>query len=135
MRSRPWAPRSAHIAGYRYASFCDVATVRGARVAIEGGIAALADDAGGIAITPTCAANVLGLVPETAFARGNAEAARLACERVGEALGMSGDVLARAILERATATLKGAIDELIADYELERATVVLVGGGGGARPR
>jgi hypothetical protein len=47
-------------------------------------------------------------------------------------MGLAGDALARAILQRATATLKGAIDELIADYQLERATVVLVGGGGGA---
>jgi N-methylhydantoinase A/oxoprolinase/acetone carboxylase beta subunit len=125
-------PRSAHIAGYRYASFCEVETIAAARPAIEDGIAALADDAGRIAITPTCAANVLGLVPATAFAHGNADAARLACERVGAALGLSAEALARAILERATATLKGAIDELIADYELERATVVLVGGGGGA---
>ena len=125
-------PRSAHIAGYRYAAFCEVATIANARVAVADGIAALADAAGAIAITPTCAANALGLVPIEAFAYGNAEAARLACARVGEALGLAGDALARAILERATATLKGAIDELIADYELERATVVLVGGGGGA---
>ena len=125
-------PRSAHIAGYRYAAFCDAATIAGAHVAIGEGVAALADAAGRIAITPTCAANALDLVPQTAFARGNGDAARLACARVGEAIGLAGDALARAILERATATLKGAIDELIADYELERATVVLVGGGGGA---
>ena len=125
-------PRSAHIAGYRYAAFCDIATIAGARVALEEGIVALADDDGRIAVTPTCAANALGLVPATAFARGDAEAAKLACARAGEALGLAGDVLARAILTRATATLKGAIDELIADYELERANVVLVGGGGGA---
>ncbi len=125
-------PRSAHIAGYRYAAFCDAATIAAARVALEDGIAALADDAGRIAITPTCAANALGLVPAASFAHGDADAARLACARAGDALGLGGDGLARAILERATATLKGAIDELIADYELERATVVLVGGGGGA---
>jgi len=125
-------PRSAHIAGYRYASFCDLATIEAARVAIEDGIAALDGAAGRIAITPTCAANALGLVPETAFARGDAPAARLACARVGAVLGLDGDALARAILERATATLRNAIDELIADYELDRATVVLVGGGGGA---
>ena len=125
-------PRSAHIAGYRYAAFCDVATIAAARVAFDDGIAALADAAGPIAITPTCAANALGIVPPAAFARGDAAAARLACARAGEALGLAGDALARAILERATATLAGAIDELIADYELERATVVLVGGGGGA---
>ena len=125
-------PRSAHIAGYRYAAFCDVATIAGARVALEDGIAALADANGRIAVTPTCAANALGLVAEAAFARGDVEAARLACARVGAELGLTGDALARAILERATATLKAAIDELVADYELERDQVVLVGGGGGA---
>ena len=125
-------PRSAHIAGYRYAAFCDPATVARARVALDGGIAALADGQTRIALTPTCAANALGLVPADAFARGDGEAALAACTRVGAELGMSGVDLARAILERATATLRGTIDELIADYELDRATVVLVGGGGGA---
>ncbi len=125
-------PRSAHIAGYTYASFCDVATIERAHVSFAGGIVALAGGDMRIAITPTCAANVLGLVPATAFALGNAAAARLACTRAGEQLGLSADALATAILERATATLRGAIDELIADYDLDRATVVLVGGGGGA---
>jgi len=125
-------PRSAHIAGYRYAAFCETEAIARAQPATEGGIAALADGAERIAITPTCAANALGLVAATAFAHGNAAAARLACARVGDALGIGGDALARAILERTTATLKATIDELIADYELDRATVVLVGGGGGA---
>jgi N-methylhydantoinase A/oxoprolinase/acetone carboxylase beta subunit len=125
-------PRSAHIAGYRYAAFCDAATIARARVALDGAVAALADGETRIAITPTCAANALGLVPETAFAFGDGAAALAACTRVGEALGMSGEALARAILERATATLQGAIDALLADYDLERATTVLVGGGGGA---
>ena len=125
-------PRSAHIAGYRYAAFCDLRTIARARVVLDGGIAALADGETRIALTPTCAANALGLVPEGAFARGDGEAALYACARVGEALGLSSGDMARAILERATATLRGTIDELIADYELDRATVVLVGGGGGA---
>ncbi len=125
-------PRSAHIAGYRYAAFCDVATVAAAHVALADGIAALTGDGEPIAVTPTCAANALGTVPDGAFARGDAAAARLACERIGAALGMSGDAFARAILDRAVAQLRTAIDELIADYELDRATVELVGGGGGA---
>jgi N-methylhydantoinase A/oxoprolinase/acetone carboxylase beta subunit len=125
-------PRSAHIAGYHYAAFSDVATIAAATVTLEDGIAALTGPAGRIAVTPTCAANALGLVDEAAFAHGDAEAARLACARVGAEIGLSGDALARAILERATATLKGAIDELVADYELDRSAVVLVGGGGGA---
>jgi N-methylhydantoinase A/oxoprolinase/acetone carboxylase beta subunit len=125
-------PRSAHIAGYHYAAFCDRDTIARAQVALDGGIAALVDGATRIALTPTCAANALGLVSDSAFAYGDRDAASLAFARVGEALGIGGEALARGILERATATLKGAIDELIADYELDRATVVLVGGGGGA---
>ncbi len=125
-------PRSAHIAGYRYAAFCESEQIERATVDLADGVAALRDGDVRIAITPTCAANVLGLVPTEAFAAGDAAAARRACERVGAALGLDADALARAILERATATLRTAIDELIADYELDRATVVLVGGGGGA---
>ena len=125
-------PRSAHIAGYRYAAFCDVTQIDRATVALNDGVVALHDGDIRIAITPTCAANVLGVVPASAFARGDAVAARRACERAGAALGLDADALARAILDRTTATLRAAIDELIADYELERSAVVLVGGGGGA---
>ncbi len=125
-------PRSAHIAGYRYAAFCDAATIARARIAFDEGIVALADGETRIAITPTCAANALGLVPPEAFARGDGDVALAACALAGAALGLSGEDLARAILERATATMKAAIDELIADYGLDRATLELVGGGGGA---
>jgi N-methylhydantoinase A/oxoprolinase/acetone carboxylase beta subunit len=126
-------PRSAHIAGYRYAAFTDAAIVASARPDLWAGVAALVT-AGGerIAITPTCAANVLGVVPAGAFAAGDAGAARLACERVGAALGIDADGLARAILERATDRLGATLDQLVADYGLDRTTVVLVGGGGGA---
>jgi N-methylhydantoinase A len=125
-------PRSAHIAGYRYAAFCDVATLAAAELTLTGGIASFAHADGPIAVTPTCAANALGVVPDDAFARGDAAAARLACERVGAALGMDADAFARAVLDRATAQLRGTLDALIADYELDRTTVELVGGGGGA---
>jgi N-methylhydantoinase A len=126
-------PRSAHIAGYRYAAFTDAATVAGARPDLAAGFAALLGSEGErVAITPTCAANVLGVVPDGAFAAGDVASARLACERVGAALGLDADGLARAILERATERLRLTLDQLIVDYGLDRATVVLVGGGGGA---
>ena len=112
-------PRSAHIAG--------------ACADLSAGFAALtAADGTRIAVTPTCAANVLGVVPAGAFAAGDADAARLACELVGDALGLDAESLARAILDRATERLRATLDELIADYALDRANVVLVGGGGGA---
>ena len=126
-------PRSAHIAGYRYAAFTDPAVLADARADVAGGFVALvAADGTRIAVTPTCAANVLGVVPPEAFAHGDAAAARMACERAGAALGLGAEELARAILDRATARLRATLDELIADYALDRANVVLVGGGGGA---
>ena len=133
-------PRSAHIAGLRYASFVEPGDLKDARVervrptqhdpadyvAIAGG--------GGsrIAITPTCAANMLGLVPEEAFARGNAESARLAFSILAQHLHRDAAELARQTLQIACAKVIVAIDELIADYELDRETLVVVGGGGGA---
>ena len=126
-------PRSAHIAGYHYAAFTDRAAVAGAKADLSGGFAALlAADGTRIAITPTCAANALGDVADDAFAHGDAFAARLACQIAGAALGLDADALAHAILDRATDRLRATLDELIADYALDRATVVLVGGGGGA---
>ncbi len=126
-------PRSAHIAGYRYAAFTDETTIRDAVAEPSSAVAALtAADGTRIAITPTCAANVLGCMPADAFARGDAEAARLACERFGAAIGLGANTLARAILDRAAERLREIVDRLIADYGLERSRVTLVGGGGGA---
>lgn len=126
-------PRSAHIAGYRYAAFSARADIEGAQPDFAAGFVALsARDGTRIAITPTCAANVLDTVPADAFAHGDAEVARMACALAGAALGLDADALARAILDRATARLRATLDELIGDYGLDRATTVLVGGGGGA---
>ncbi|MEA2664164.1 MAG: N-methylhydantoinase, partial [Candidatus Eremiobacteraeota bacterium] len=126
-------PRSAHIAGYRYAAFTPLEAFAGARAELGEGVAAVAlADGTRVAITPTCAANLLGTVPDDAFARGDAASARAACALVGAALGLDAEPLARAILDRATERLRATLDELIADYGLERATTVLVGGGGGA---
>ena len=126
-------PRSAHIAGYRYAAFTELTAVEGARVDLSATIASLvAVDGTPIAITPTCAANVLGIVPPGAFAAGDIAAATLACERVGKEIGLDAAGFATAVLERATAQLRPTIDALVADYGLDHANAVLVGGGGGA---
>jgi len=126
-------PRSAHIAGMRYAAFTPREIVTESSAALADGIAALvAADGTRIALTPTCAANALGAMPAGAFARGDATAAQLAFARVAFALGTTGEALARDVLDRTTAKLRVAIDELIADYGLDPATVVIVGGGGGA---
>src|SRR4029077_8160557 len=84
------------------------------------------------ALTPTCAANLLGYIPEGAFAKGDAEAARRAFELAAHQLDCDAEALAEAMLARTAEKLRAAIEELIDDYELERDGLELVGGGGGA---
>lgn len=130
---RDVGPRSAHIAGFRYSSFTTEEELAGARWEPHDGYAALVTAAGlRVALTPTCAANLLGAVPEGAFARGNGASVERAFALAGSALGVESAALARTILDIATAKLRATIDELVGDYGLERATVTLVGGGGGA---
>ena len=133
-------PRSAHIAGCLYASFVHEDLLNGAHVERmrptqhdPADYAILvARNRSRIALTPTCAANFLGYVPEGAFARGNAQAAQRAFEVLAQQLHAQPDQLARDVLEIASGKLLAAVEELIADYVLDRETLVVVGGGGGA---
>ncbi len=133
-------PRSAHIAGLKYASFVDPAALDGATVErfrpsahdSDDYLALHARDGTRIAVTPTCAANLLGYVPLGAFARGNTESASRAFSVLAEHLRTSSEALARDVLDIASSKLIAAIEELITDYELDRQTLVVVGGGGGA---
>jgi N-methylhydantoinase A len=133
-------PRSAHIAGCVYASFTDEAKVAGARletIAPSAGDPAdyavlIAPDGTRIAITLSCAANSLGFIPEDAYARGNGAAARSAFNLLARQTGADPAALARAMLDFAARKLRAAVEELIADYELDPSQLVIVGGGGGA---
>ena len=133
-------PRSAHIAGCAYASFVSPDALEGARFERIAPTprdraeyaALIARDGERIALTATCAANVLGTVPQGAFARGNAETARRAFELLAQHLGGDAGSLARSVLAIAASKLRDAIDRLIADYSLDPANVTIVGGGGAA---
>jgi N-methylhydantoinase A/oxoprolinase/acetone carboxylase beta subunit len=133
-------PRSAHIAGLHYASFESAEKFEGAQLVHLKPTEKDADDYVAIetvsgerfALTPTCAANVLSVIPEDAFARGNVEAARKAFEPLAEKLNASVEEAATQVLETSCRKVQKQIDELIHEYHLDRATVELVGGGGGA---
>ncbi len=133
-------PRSAHIAGCAYASFVSVDALAGARLdriaptaRDRAEYAALiSPDGRRIALTTTCAANVVGTVPEHTFARGNAEAARRAFELLAQRIGGDAVSLARSVLAIAAGKLRDAIDRLARDYSLDPASVTIVGGGGAA---
>lgn len=133
-------PRSAHIAGARYACFPegdalpDSPVVR--RVAprpqdmpeylvIQGGGATWT-------VTPACAANLLGKLPEGDPARGDAASARAAFELAGEFTRTKPDELAFDMLRRGTRTLGEIVHGLLEDADLDPARARLVGGGGGA---
>lgn len=133
-------PRSAHISGLEYASFVSPDRFAGSSVVTFAPTAhdtadyvALAARGGSrIAITPTCAANLLGYVPADAFAFGNRDAVAAAFDILAHHLHAKPEVIAKEILEIATGKLLATIEELIADYALDRATLAIVGGGGGA---
>jgi N-methylhydantoinase A len=133
-------PRSAHIAGCAYASFVAPQTLEGARVECiapapqdRADYAVLVTrDGARVALTATCAANLLGSVPESAFARGNAESARLAFDLLARHVGGNGAELARSALAIAIDKLRRTIERLIADYAFEPHRITIVGGGGGA---
>ncbi len=130
-------PRSAHIAGLRYLSFehQPPAGTTAGTVEVEGDaiLAAQAADAP-VAITPTCAANLLGLVPDGDPARGRPEAIvagfRAAQTRVPHCA--APEDVARQLLERASEPVLRLIDGLVRDYKLDRSLLRLIGGGGGA---
>ena len=126
-------PRSAHIAGCAYAAFTDPARLDGARLECDGESYAVFVTRDGVRIAPTltCAANLLGIVPAGAFARGNETAARLAFELLADELGGDAVELARRSLEYAALELRATVEALIADYAIDPQHAVLVGGGGG----
>lgn len=136
-------PRSAHIAGLGYACFAKPDEFVGAGVTLvapapgdPADCLALACRSGArFALTPTCAANVLGYVPSGDFAAAGVSGvagARAAFALAGARFDCAPEALARAILERTAETLRVTLDELIVDYDLARGQVELVGGGGGA---
>jgi N-methylhydantoinase A/oxoprolinase/acetone carboxylase beta subunit len=133
-------PRSAHIAGLRYACFAPPEALRGAELRL---IAPRAGDpqeyatvqtAGGesFALTPTCAANALEGVPAGSYSAGNATAARAAFEAVARSLDTDWRTLAREVLDTAAAHISALAAAAIADHKLSGPVIVGVGGGAGA---
>lgn len=133
-------PRSAHIAGMGYAAFTPPEEIVDPQVEYfqprKGDpadyVAIRLANGKRIAITNTCAVNVLGLAKPEWHASGNQESSRQAMEPLAKVLGLSVEETARQILQKATDKLVPVVEELIAEYKLDKDQVVLVGAGGGA---
>lgn len=132
--------RSAHIAGLPYACFQQPEIFVGAKLVHLRPTDKDADDYTAIqttdgrrfSLTPTCAANLLGIIPDTAFAKGNTEAARMAFKPLAEKIGKTVEETAREVLDISCQKVAKQIEALIVEYHLDRNMVELIGGGGGA---
>ncbi|GAA3514625.1 hydantoinase/oxoprolinase family protein [Actinocatenispora rupis] len=132
-------PRSAHIAGLEYACFADPAALADPQLVAVAPMDGDPDDyvvldaAGGrFALTMTCAANALDLVPEGDHAYAEPTAARLAFAPLAALLGTTMPEAARAVLAAGTGHVRKVVDELVTAYRLDKRGLRLVGGGGGA---
>jgi N-methylhydantoinase A/oxoprolinase/acetone carboxylase beta subunit len=137
---RDVGPRSAHIAGLPYAAFAKPGVFAGAELELfrprpgdpADYVAIRCRDGSRYALTTTCAANVLGHARPGLHAYGDPEAARAAMAPLATALGCPIEMAARQILECATGKIVPVVEELIAEYGLDRDQALLVGEGGGA---
>lgn len=132
-------PRSAHIAGLPYSCFASPEELEGGQIITlspkEGDpMDYVAIEACGrrFAITNTCAANALGIVPEGDYAKANTESAKAALAILASRLGMTMEQAATMILDASSKKVLEIIEPMIKEYKLRRDRIVLVGGGGGA---
>jgi N-methylhydantoinase A len=133
-------PRSAHIAGLPYSCFASTEELENGQIITfkpkEGDpIDYIAIESSGdkrFAITNTCAANALGLVPEGDYARANQTSANLALSILANRLGTTMEQAATTILDISAKKVLDVVEHVIKEYKLKKERVVLIGGGGGA---
>ena len=133
-------PRSAHVAGLPYSCFTATEELEGGQIITfrpkEGDpIDYVAiESAGGkrFAITNTCAANALGLVPDGDYAKANQASAKMALSILASRLGTTMEQAATIILDISVKKVLEIIEPMIREYKLKKERVVFIGGGGGA---
>ncbi|MCC7452096.1 MAG: methylhydantoinase [Anaerolineae bacterium] len=128
-------PRSAHIAGLPYCCFSqpqgDLSVeLVSPQPADPSDYVVIRDSQGTrYALTTTCAANALGVIPDGAYAKGTHESARRGFEALGKLIGLSAEQAAQQVLDKAASQLEKAASRLAKEYNLHH--YELIGGGGG----
>ncbi|MCA0314184.1 MAG: hypothetical protein LCH63_10145 [Candidatus Melainabacteria bacterium] len=140
-------PRSAHIAGLKYAAFpAENSDSKSYKVKLVKPLPKDSDDylaldtTGGVAhtLTPTCASNLLGLVPQGDCAVGDIESIKSGFSALSSYLSKYGQgeeaskQLASRLLDIAAHKCIPTVKALIAENKLDPDLTLLVGGGGGA---
>jgi N-methylhydantoinase A len=136
---REVGPRSAHIAGLRYACFAPSEVFENAKIVFfepkpgdgDDFVAIETESDGRFALTTTCAANAAGLTLPGMHCYAPPEAARAAFAPLAAALGKDVVALAKEVLASAAGKVTPAIRTLIRDYQLDEDQQVLIGTGGG----
>lgn len=130
-------PRSAHVAGLPYACYASSDDLAGARLELRAPrngdpeYAVIEADGRSYALTATCAANALGLVPEDAYAHGSQESALLALAPLAARLGTTPAEAAGAVLAGAVRKIGEAVAEAARQHGLERDVPLVALGGAG----
>lgn len=136
-------PRSAHIAGLRYAGFLPADDLEDATVEVvaprtgdppDYAVLRLKNGAAA-AVTTTCAANALGVTQPGDYAYAEPSAARAAFAAVGRYCRIDGDEVARRLLVTAATAVCDAVWPLIRQHRLRKPVLVAVGGGAGGLAR
>ena len=140
-------PRSAHIAGLRYACYAENASdiESGQLVMIsprpndEPEYAAIrCGDGTTYAITNTCAANALGRIPSGDYSEcgggggGSEAAAKAALRKLGDAMGVSYSEAAMSVILTSAQEITKTVSRVLKEYKMEARTTKVIGGGGGA---
>jgi len=140
-------PRSAHIAGLRYACFAKSASdiESGQLVMIsprpndEPEYAAIkCKDGTTYAITNTCAANALGRIPSGDYSEcggggsGSEAAAKAALRKLGDAMGVSYSEAAMSVILTSAQEITKTVSRVLKEYKMDARTTKVIGGGGGA---
>ena len=138
--SRVWkmGPRSAHIAGLKYACFADPDDLKTGKIVLikpkETDVdeyVAIKCDKNTYAITNTCAANALGIIDEQDYSFANPESAKIALEILGKFIGMNFSEIAQSIIQTSSFEITKTISKIIKDFKLNHQTTKIIGGGGG----
>jgi len=132
-------PRSAHIAGLKYSCHTDLKTLKEGKIVLipprpgdyEEYVAIRAGSET-FAITNTCAANALGMIPEGDYSYAGNESAKAALELLGQRLGVSYFEAAQSIIQTASFEITRTVSKILKEFKIKAQSAEIIGGGGGA---
>ncbi|HTN25392.1 MAG TPA: hydantoinase/oxoprolinase family protein [Solirubrobacteraceae bacterium] len=136
-------PRSAHISGLSYACFATPEQLAGATAELAAPrlgdtgdhVVITCTDGTRLALTNTCAANLLRIPQPADYAFGSHAAAAAAFEIAGPLLRLPAEEIARRMLVASGTAIAELVAAVMSEHELKNPTLVAVGGGAGGLGR